>query len=145
MPTYTVSAIDGRLTDTQKASLASALTDIHCRLTSAPKYFVQVIFVDVPATNYFVAGKRLAHDNIFIHGQIRGGRPIATKHQIIEEIMAAVADIAVTDSAATQVYIIDVPAEQVAEWGRILPRPGEEASWDAAIPEEVRARMQSLL
>ena len=145
MPTYTVSAIDGRLADTQKASLASALTDIHCRLTGAPKYFVQVIFVDVPANNYFVAGKRLEHDNIFVHGQIRGGRPIATKHQIIEEIMAAVAEIAMTDSAAVQVYIIDVPAEQVAEWGRILPRPGEEASWDAAIPEDVRARMQSLL
>lgn len=145
MPTYTVSAIDGRLTDTQKASLASALTDIHCRLTGAPKYFVQVIFVDVPANNYFVAGKRLEHDNIFVHGQIRGGRPLTTKHQIIEEIMVAVAEIAITDSAAVQVYIIDVPAEQVAEWGRILPRPGEEASWDAAIPEDVRARMQSLL
>ena len=145
MPTYTVSAIDGRLTDTQKASLASALTDIHCRLTGAPKYFVQVIFVDVPANNYFVAGKRLEHDNIFVHGQIRGGRPLTTKHQIIEEIMVAVAEIAITDSAAVQVYIIDVPAEQVAEWGRILPRPGEEASWDAAIPEGVRARMQSLL
>jgi len=145
MPTYTVSALDGRLTDTQKASLASALTDIHCRFTAAPKYFVQVIFIDVSPSNYFVAGKRLEHDNIFVHGQIRGGRALAIKQHLIGAIMAAVADIAATDSAATQVYIIDVPAEQVAEWGRILPQPGEEAGWDAAITDDVRARMQRLL
>jgi 4-oxalocrotonate tautomerase family enzyme len=58
MPTYTVSSLKNRLTDPQKASLAAALTDIHCQVMGAPRYFVQVIFVDVPTNNYFIAGKR---------------------------------------------------------------------------------------
>ena len=145
MPTYTVSSLKNRLTDPQKASLAAALTDIHCQVTGAPRYFVQVIFVDVPTNNYFIAGKRLEHDNIFIHGQIRAGRPLSIKHQIIEAIMAATANIAETDSASIQVYIVDVPADQIAEWGQILPLPGQEESWDAAIPPEVRERMNKLL
>lgn len=59
--------------------------------------------------------------------------------------MAATANIAETDSASIQVYIVDVPADQIAEWGRILPLPGQEESWGAAIPPEVRERMNKLL
>ena len=44
-----------------------------------------------------------------------------------------------------QVYIIDVPARQIAEWGQLLPLPGEEAAWDAAIAPQVKQRMQDLL
>jgi 4-oxalocrotonate tautomerase family enzyme len=145
MPTYTVSAVGGRLSDQQKSSLAAAVTDIHCRLTGAPKYFVQVIFVDVPSNNYFVAGKRLEHDNIFVHGQIRAGRPLALKHQLIEALMETTAQVAETDTASIQIYIVDVPGDQIAEWGRVLPLPGEEASWEAAIPDNVRQRMNLLL
>lgn len=144
MPTYTVSALNSRLTDAQKASLAATLTDIHCQITGAPRYFVQVIFVDVPPANYFIAGQRLEHDNIFVHGQIRAGRPLAMKQQMIEAILEATAAIADTDSASIQVYLVDVPAEQVAEWGRILPSPGDEEKWDAAIPADVRERMNKL-
>lgn len=145
MPTYTVSAVDGRLNDLQKASLATALTDIHCQITGAPKYFVQVLFVDVPSNNYFIAGKPLKHDNVFVHGQIRAGRLLQIKHQIIEAILSATAEIAETDTASVQVYLIDVPAEQVAEWGRILPLPGEEEKWDAATPAGIRERMNKLI
>lgn len=145
MPTYTISAQQGRLSDNQKSSLAAAITDIHCQLTGAPKYFVQVIFVDVPKNNYFVAGKLLAHDNIFVHGQIRAGRQLELKQQLIVAIMASTAAIAETDSASVQVYILDVPAQQVAEWGRILPLPGAEAGWDAETPASIRERMNRLL
>ena len=44
-----------------------------------------------------------------------------------------------------QIYIVDVPARQIAEWGQLLPRPGEEAAWNAAIPAEVKQRMDQLL
>lgn len=145
MPTYTVSALNGRLTDPQKLSLATALTDIHCQTTGAPKYFVQVIFVDVASNNYFIAGKRLEHDNIFVHAQIRAGRTLAIKHQLIDAIMCATANIAETDLASVQIYLLDLPSGQVAEWGRLLPQPGEEQAWDAATPADIRERMQKLL
>lgn len=60
-------------------------------------------------------------------------------------IMASTAAIAETDSASVQVYILDVPAQQVAEWGRILPLPGDEAGWDAEPPASIRERMNRLL
>jgi hypothetical protein len=34
---------------------------------------------------------------------------------------------------------------QIAEWGRLLPLPGEEAAWNAATPDHVRKRMDDLL
>ena len=60
-------------------------------------------------------------------------------------IMASTAAIADTDSASVQVYILDVPAQQVAHWGRILPLPGDEAGWDAETPASISERMNRLL
>jgi hypothetical protein len=58
--------------------------------------------------------------------------------------MNATAQIAQTDASHVQVYIVDVPARQIAEWGQLLPLPGEEAAWDAAIPQDVKERMKRL-
>ena len=74
MPTYVVTAPGGRLSASQKQDLAAQITDIHCSTTGAPAYFAQVIFVDVAAGNYFLAGKPLQKDNIFVHGEIRAGK-----------------------------------------------------------------------
>jgi phenylpyruvate tautomerase PptA (4-oxalocrotonate tautomerase family) len=67
------------------------------------------------------------------------------KERLILELMSATAEIAVTDPSHVQVYIVDVPARQIAEWGRLLPLPGEEAAWNAATPDHVRKRMDDLL
>ncbi len=58
--------------------------------------------------------------------------------------MASTAEIAETEVSHVQVYLVDVPARQIAEWGQILPNPGEEAAWDARIPDHVRQRMKAL-
>jgi hypothetical protein len=44
-----------------------------------------------------------------------------------------------------QVYIIDVPAKQIAEWGKILPNPDEEKEWFDSISDDVKKRMLALL
>lgn len=59
--------------------------------------------------------------------------------------MLATAAIAQTRESHVQIYVVDVPARQIAEWGQLLPRPGEEAAWNAAIPAEVKQRMDQLL
>lgn len=59
--------------------------------------------------------------------------------------MLATAAIAQTRESHVQIYVVDVPARQIAEWGQLLPRPGEVAAWNAAIPAEVEQRMDQLL
>jgi phenylpyruvate tautomerase PptA (4-oxalocrotonate tautomerase family) len=80
-----------------------------------------------------------------VHGQIRAGRGPEIKEPLILQMMSATAEIAQTDPSHVQVYIVDVPARQIAEWGQLLPLPGEEAAWDASIPEHVKQRMKDLL
>jgi phenylpyruvate tautomerase PptA (4-oxalocrotonate tautomerase family) len=145
MPTYVVTAQAGRLSAPQKERLAGRITDIHCHRTGAPAYLAKVIFTDVTPGNYFLGGKPLKDDNIFVHGQIRAGRGPEIKEPLVLELMRATAEVAATHESHVQVYILDVPARQIAEWGQLLPLPGEEAAWDAAIPDAVKRRMAQLL
>ena len=145
MPTYVVTAPAGRLSDSQKEQLARRITDIHCEKTGAPAYFAQVLFTDVTPGNYFLGGKPLKDDNIFVHGQIRAGRGPEIKEPLILDLMKSTAEIAGTHESHVQVYIVDVPARQIAEWGQLLPLPGEEAAWDAAVAPQVKQRMQDLM
>ena len=62
MPTYTISAPAGRLTGTQKSQLAREVTRAHPQQTGAQTFFAQVMFVDVPASNWFVGGSPQCHN-----------------------------------------------------------------------------------
>lgn len=141
MPAYTVTSIIGRFAPEQKVRLAAALTTTHCSATGAPAYLVQVIFKEVPASDYFVGGKPLKFDSVLIQGLIRDGHGDETKTQLITEMMHAVAAIGETDRSAVQVYLSELPARQIAEWGSILPDPGGEASWKAQLPQDVQKRI----
>lgn len=145
MPTYVVTAPEGRLSPEQKRALAARITAIHCAATGAPAYFAQVLFSDVKPGNYFIAGRPLEDDNIFVHGQIRAGRSAEVKERLLLDLMNGTAEAAGAHPSHVQVYLVDVPARQIAEFGQILPLPGEEAAWDAAVPEAVKKRMAALV
>ena len=115
MPLYSVTSISGRFADGQKNRLAAALTRIHCETTGAPAYLVQVIFNEVPAADYFVAGKPIRFDSILVQGHIREGRSSETTSLLITEIMQSTSAIAETDRSAIPIHIIKVPANQFAE------------------------------
>lgn len=145
MPTYIVTAPQGRISPPQKQRIAADVTRAHCAATQAPAYFAQVIFHDVPDGNYFVGGKPLqGTDHVYVHGRIRAGRDAATKERLLLALMHAVADGAGLETQYVQVYLVDVPARQIAEYGQILPLPGEEDAWRDALPAPVRARMEAL-
>ena len=59
MPTYIVTAPQGRLSAAQKTMLAEEITRVHCEITGAPSYFAQVIFHDIPARQVLEFGKIL--------------------------------------------------------------------------------------
>ena len=145
MPTYVVTAITGRLSQEQKSSLAASITKIHCSATGAPAYFAQVLFNDVPEGDYFIGGKPLTGDILFVHGEIRAGRALEIKQRIILNILEDAARITQMEKSHIQIYMADLPAKQIAEWGKILPNPDEETEWFASVPEPVKKRMLDLM
>jgi hypothetical protein len=40
------------------------------------------------------------------------------------------------------IYITDLEARQIVEYGQLLPDPGSEDAWAAALPVEVRSLME---
>ena len=143
MPTYTVFAQTGRLSPAQKSTLAAEITRVHNEQTGAQTFFAQVIFQDVPEGSHFVGGAPLTGDHIFVQGQIRAGRDAATKRRLLEHMLNAVSTAASSKKVNTWVYIVDVPAAHMAEYGHILPEPGTEAAWLAGLPAADRAQMEA--
>jgi len=145
MPTYIVTTPQGRLSATQKNKLAEEITRVHCDITGAPPYFAQVIFHDVPLGNYFVGGKPLKGlDHVYLHGTIRAGRDGDTKELMLVELMRVVSKSVQLEEHCIQVYLSDIPARQVLEFGKILPLPGEETAWLDSIPESIRNHLVTL-
>jgi phenylpyruvate tautomerase PptA (4-oxalocrotonate tautomerase family) len=145
MPTYYCTSIDGRLSSGQKSKIASEITRIHAEVTGAPTYYAQVIFNEVKAENYFMGGAALKHDHIFVYGHIRGGRAAVDKSRMIQLMAKAVGvAAAVKDHCSVWVYVGELPARQMIEFGHILPEAGDEPAWTAALPPHDREFMQSV-
>jgi len=58
MPTYTVMAAAGRLTDPQKREIARDITRVHSEATGAQGFFARVIFQASPAGDHSSAEHR---------------------------------------------------------------------------------------
>jgi phenylpyruvate tautomerase PptA (4-oxalocrotonate tautomerase family) len=145
MPTYTCTAPEGRLTADQKSKIASEITRIHAEVTGAPGFFAQVIFNEVSAGNLFMGGAALKHDHIFIYGHIRAGRAAVDKARMITLMAKAVGELAkVNSNRSVWVYVTELPPRQMIEFGHLLPEPGDEAAWTAALPAADRDFVLSL-
>ena len=143
MPTYTLTAPVGRLTSDQKARAAAGITRAHTEVTGAANFFAQVIVNEVPAGNYFLGGRPLATDQLFLHGQIRAGRSAVDRKRLLLALRDVVAEAAGADRRSVWVYLVDLPACDMVEYGHVLPEPGNEAAWLDALPEADRAHMRS--
>jgi phenylpyruvate tautomerase PptA (4-oxalocrotonate tautomerase family) len=132
-----------RLSAEQKVRLAEEITHAHTEITGAAGFFAQVIFDEVPEGNHFVGGAPLGLGQIFIHGQIRAGRSAVDRQKLITRLVKVASEVSGLPTNAAWVYIIELPARCMAEYGHILPEPGDEQSWAAALPAADRERMQS--
>jgi phenylpyruvate tautomerase PptA (4-oxalocrotonate tautomerase family) len=143
MPTYTVHAPSGRLSAAQKAELARDITRVHQEATGAPGFLAQVLFVDVSPKNWFVGGAPPGTDQIFLHGQVRAGRPPELKRALLLRLVELLANVAGCPKAHVWVYLTELPAAQMVEYGHELPEPGGEAAWLDGLPAADRARIES--
>ncbi|MBS0657346.1 MAG: tautomerase family protein [Verrucomicrobia bacterium] len=144
MPTYHCTAPAGRLSAAQKAAVAEAITRTHHEVTGAPGYFAEVIFHSVAEGDWFVGGQPLRGDQIFVHGHIRAGRSAVDRQTLLRRLVAAIAEAAAAPTHAIWVYLAELPGRAMVEFGHILPEPGDEAAWAAALPPADRQRMESI-
>lgn len=141
MPTYICTVPAGRLSAEQKARVAAEITRVHNEVTGAATFFAQVIINEVPAGNYFLGGKPLREDQIFINGQIRAGRSAIDRTRLMQGILQSVAVAASAEVASVWVYLTDLPPRDMIEYGHVLPEPGQESQWLESLPSKDRERM----
>lgn len=145
MPTYYCTSVENRLSAQQKSEIAAEITRIHAEVTGAPPFFAQVIFNEVRRENYYVGGAPLKHDHIFVYGHIRGGRAAVDKARMISQMAKAVGAAAgVKSMCSVWVYVGELLARQMIEFGHVLPEAGDEPVWTAALPPKDREFMQSV-
>ena len=144
MPTYVCAAAAGRMTSDQKAEIARRITAIHHEETGAPRYLVQVIFTDVAPGSHYIAGRPAPADQIWVRADIRDGRTDEQKRQMLHRIMQDVGKASGAAAETVWVYLDDIPAENSAEYDRVLPPPGSEDAWFATLPDALRERLRSL-
>jgi phenylpyruvate tautomerase PptA (4-oxalocrotonate tautomerase family) len=139
MPTYTVTVANLSLTAEQENSIAGAITESHQANTGAHGFFAQVLFKAIAAGKHFIGGKICRTSQVYVHGLIRAGRSADAKSNLIKDIAKKVAEIAGLRPEDVWVYLQDIPAAQMVEFGRILPEPGAEQEWLQGLsPQKIR-------
>jgi len=144
MPTYVVTAIEGRLSSGQKLRMADAITRVYNEVTGEPLFFAQVIVNEVKATNYFVGGVALDRNQIFVQAEIRVSKSSDKKLALLQGLIEAVAESADVPRSEVWAYIRELPAAQMAEFGHVLPESGNEQNWLAALPDSERQRIYAI-
>lgn len=133
MPTYAVISANVQLSPDQEAEISAAITKAHHEHTGAPGFFAQTIFNSIGEKRHYIGGKLNQTPHIFVHGMIRDGRSVEVKARLMTEIAERVRTIACVDPEDIWVYLQDIAATQMMEFGRILPQPGAETEWRKGI------------
>jgi phenylpyruvate tautomerase PptA (4-oxalocrotonate tautomerase family) len=143
MPNYTVHLQTAQSTETARADLARRIAVTHAAATAAPPSFAQVIISPV-AGEHFIGGEPVDPRAVFVHGHIRAGRSTEAKDRLVLAVRDAVRDTLGVPEDLVWVYVSELPAAQMVEFGQVLPVPGSEAVWQAALPDDLRDRLARL-
>jgi phenylpyruvate tautomerase PptA (4-oxalocrotonate tautomerase family) len=110
----------------------------------APRYLVQVIFYDIAPDSHYVAGRLAPADQIWVRADIRSGRTNEQKSQMLRRIMQEVSRISGVAEEMVWVYLSEIPPANIAEYGHVLPAPGEEDAWFSTLPDALREKLRPL-
>ena len=144
MPTYTVTFSNIQLSSMQMENIAQAITKTHNECTGANTYFAQVIFKETPPGKHFMGGKLVQDSQIFLHGQIRAGRPPEIKEKLLLGMRAALIKGSGLSKEQIWIYIVDLIPAQMIEYGEILPLSGKENEWFASLSSDLQAKLKAL-
>lgn len=138
MPTYNVHYPKGLLTTEQKQVIAKGITHTHSTVTGAQQFFAQVLFREIPTEDWYLAGEPLTGPHLFLFGHIRAGRSLELKGTLLRGLRDVLVQHGGVPIERAWVYLSDVPAAHIIEYGDILPDPGHEEQWLANLPEAAR-------
>lgn len=128
MPFYNCILRKGLVDDDEKQRLAQGITDIHCRYTGAPRYFVHVLFTYFDAEDIFSAGSKSEFS--FIRAGHRAGRSSELKLKIMNELSDLWYE--VVKKAKPEHLMItftETGPGNVMEGGLVLPEPKDDETW----------------
>lgn len=141
MPTYAFTTARDVSPD-QRARIAQSVMAIHAAEADAPRYLVQVIFYTVEPGSIFIGGEAASPDHVWVRADIRAGRTAEQKAAILTRNMRETSAILGISEQDVCVYVSDIPAQGVLKFGNVLPEPGGEAEWLAALPEDLREKLK---
>ena len=98
--------------------------------TSAPRFFAQVLFSAANEGDHFVGGRVNTAPQVYVHDLVREGRSSEVKQALMSQMLEEIAQIVDITAEDVWIYLQDIPATQMIEFGRFLPAPGDEAEWE---------------
>tara|TARA_Y100001970_G_scaffold234164_1_gene292332 strand:+ start:159 stop:605 length:447 start_codon:yes stop_codon:yes gene_type:complete len=144
MPTYIIKYSNFKISNKQKKKIAKDVTMIHSKVTGANTFFAQVIFEQNKRNSHFMGGKLVKTKEIFLNGQIRGGRSSKIKKKLILGLKRSIIKNSKVDEDKVWVYIEDLFPNQMIEYGKILPKSGKEKKWIKSLSINLKKRLQKL-
>jgi phenylpyruvate tautomerase PptA (4-oxalocrotonate tautomerase family) len=143
MPTYVCVVEAGLLNDQQKQRIASAITRLHGETTGAPTWLVQVVIDENKQRQRYLNGTPADHQ-IWIRADIRAGRTSEQRQRLMLGIVQAISEISGVEESAIWVYLCNLAPDDMVEYGRVLPLPGQEQAWFEALPSELQRHLTSI-
>ena len=88
-----------------------------------------------------MGGRVNAAPQVYVHGLVREGRSTEIKQALMSQMLEEIAQIINITAEKVWIYLQDIPATQMIEFGRFLPAPGEEVEWEKGMSSEERASL----
>ncbi|GBR02583.1 hypothetical protein GLI01_20710 [Gluconacetobacter liquefaciens] len=144
MPTYVCSFPAASLSDDQQKRIAEAISLRHHEATGAPTFFVQVVIDQNPTKKRFIGGQP-KDTHAWIRADIRSGRAPEIRQRLMLNILADVAEISGIDAQNIWIYLNNIEATDMVEFGHVLPNPGDEDVWLQHLPIELKVYLKKLI
>ena len=144
MPTYTVKYSNFNLSQKKKNSLAREISNTHSKFTGANTFFAQVIFQKNEKNSHFMGGKLVKTKEIFLNGQIRSGRTSKVKKRLILSLRKILIKNTKLRSDFVWVYLEDLVPDQMIEYGKVLPKSGQEKKWFNSLTPSLKKRLKKM-
>ncbi|HCF7274953.1 TPA: tautomerase family protein [Pseudomonas aeruginosa] len=138
MPTYIVYHAENAFTAAEKKSLAKNIINAHTSVTGAQRLFGQVMFRELKSEDWYLAGEEIDRPFVFLFAYVRAGRDVESKHELIRELNKVLVEAASVVPERAWVSLSEIPAENLMEYGQILPNPGHESEWLAGLPQAIK-------
>ena len=139
----TFSTAESGLNNQQKQRIASAITRLHSETTGAPTWLVQVVIDENEQRQRYLNGTPADHQ-IWIRADIRAGRTSEQRQRLMLGIVQALSEISGVEESAIWVYLCNLAPDDMVEYGRVLPLPGQEQAWFEALPSELQRHLTSI-